>query len=150
MKEFFRLCARLKIDWKRLILAGAIMTTAGVILQMFILTDPLDMWSLSLPIANSSNEFLYGGMSFNQTFSEGRVKRLQLISNDASIVSPKSSVELNLSVPIQPDIAPVPTRGSRRRKKGGKVDNMVKVIPPPDPPRIPVPHRLQVVSWLFH
>ncbi|KAK9927605.1 hypothetical protein M0R45_024781 [Rubus argutus] len=29
MKEFFRLCARLKIDWKRLILAGAIMTTAG-------------------------------------------------------------------------------------------------------------------------
>ncbi|XP_062029210.1 probable glycosyltransferase At5g03795 [Rosa rugosa] len=147
MKEFFRLCAGLKIDWKRLIFAGAFMTTAGVILQMFLLTDPIDMWSLSLPIANVSDESLNSIRSFNQTFSEGRVKRLQLISAEVPIVPPNSSLKLNLSVPVMPYIGTVPTGRSRRRKKGGNVDNMSKVIPPPDPPRMHVPYRLQKFIW---
>ncbi|XP_040367659.1 probable glycosyltransferase At5g03795 [Rosa chinensis] len=147
MKEFFRLCAGLKIDWKRLIFAGAFMTTAGVILQMFLLNDPLDMWPLSLPIANVSDESLNSIRSFNQTFSEGRVKRLELISADVPIVPPDSSLKLNLSIPVMPYIGTVPTGRSRRRKKEGNVDNMSKVIPPPNPPRIHVPYRLQKFIW---
>ncbi|XP_050376179.1 probable glycosyltransferase At5g25310 [Argentina anserina] len=143
MKEFFRLFAGLKIDWKRVIFAGALMTTAGVILQMFLLTDSLDMSSLSRPITNVSDKSLNRISSFNQTISEDRNKRLQLISTDVPIVLANSSLQLNLSVPGMPDTGPIPTGRPRRRKKGGNVDNVSKVLPPPDPPSVPVPYRLQ-------
>ncbi|XP_008238441.1 PREDICTED: probable glycosyltransferase At5g03795 [Prunus mume] len=147
MKEFIRLFGGYKIDWKKIFFAGAIMTASCVMLQMFILNDPLDMWFLSLPVAIPSDKPLNSSLSLNKTSTEARVKRLQIISG-APIVSPNPPIDLNLSVPIMPVAALVPPRGkSRRRRKDSKVDNMSKVVPPPPPPRRTVPSHMQKFIW---
>ncbi|XP_068316820.1 probable glycosyltransferase At5g03795 [Pyrus communis] len=150
MKEFFRFFAGHKIGWKKIFFIGAIMTAVCVMLQMFILADPLDLWFLSLPVEMPSDKLLNGSLRLNKNSTEARIKRLQIFPR-APIVSPQPSIELNLSVAIQPAALSVPPQRkspSRRRRKNARGDNIAKVTPPPPPPPYPkVPHRLQKFIW---
>ncbi|PON43166.1 Exostosin-like [Parasponia andersonii] len=144
MKELYRNCALYRIDWRKLFFAGAIMTIAGVMLQMFTLPYPLNMWFPSPPVTISLDEPINGAIELiSERVNESMVQQFQLLEAVPSVLL-NSPVELNVSKPVEPERFTVPqTRKSvpRRRRKSIKVDikSNDKTSPPP-----PVPHRFQI------
>ncbi|PON97708.1 Exostosin-like [Trema orientale] len=143
MKELYRHCALYRIDWRKLFFAGAIMTIAGVMLQMFTLPYPLNMWFPSPPVTVSLDEPINGAMELiSERVNESMVQQFQLVEAVPSVLL-NSPVELNVSTPVEPERLAVPqTRKSvpRRRRKNIKVDTKSNDKTPPPPP---VSHRLQ-------
>lgn len=137
MKQIFRHCAGYRIDWAKLFFAGAIMTVAGVMLQMFTLPYPLSMWFISQPVI-SWDEPLNGEVGLSERVTKSMVTNVFL----------SSPAELSLSVPVEPAERLTVTERrksvSRRRRKDTKADAKLTVSPPPPPSRRSVPYRLQV------
>ncbi|XP_010104876.2 probable glycosyltransferase At5g03795 [Morus notabilis] len=140
MKQLFRHCAGYRIDWAKLFFAGAIMTVAGVMLQMFTLPYPLSMWFISQPII-SWDEPLNGEVGLSERVTESMVTNVFL----------SSPAELSLLVPVEPAerLTVIERRKSvsRRRRKDTKVDAKSTISPPPPPSRRSVPYRLQKFIW---
>lgn len=145
MRERLRRCAGSRVEWRKLFIAGAMMTIAGVVLQMFSLPYPLKAWFLATQVTVSSlDEHLNATMELSsnvehsQTFVPGALSSVNLLD---------SRTELNLSPPV------VPERSTPRQRKKSvarrRKNNRVKKIsppPPPPPPRRIIPYRLQVNS----
>ncbi|KAK9275721.1 hypothetical protein L1049_022989 [Liquidambar formosana] len=145
MKELFRHCG----DWRRLFFVVAVITTAGVVLQTFILPQPLSTFFLSSPVTVSSYKSLNSTIHLRETLPLARVEQFQPIPN-APVVLLNSSNELTQSVPILQEREKVSRKRSpapRRRRKNIKtyVKNEPKFISPP--PGRTVPTRLQRYVW---
>lgn len=149
MKEIFRHCALYRIDWGKLFFAGAIMTIAGVMLQMFTLPYPLSQWFLSPPLTVSSDEPINGAMELiSERVNESRVQQFQLVAAGPNVLL-NSPVESNFLVPVELErsiVSPQTRKSvSRRRRKSIKVDSKPNnITPPPPPPSSSVPYHLQV------
>ncbi|RVX15526.1 hypothetical protein CK203_009180 [Vitis vinifera] len=151
MKRLLQLVAVVlmyRINWKKLFVVVAIMTTAGMVLQTYTLPYPMATWFLPPQTMVSSYKSLNGStVHLTETLSLESAEQFQLVPT-APVVSLNSSTELVKSVPIVEERAQVSPRrnpSSRRRRKNAKIDktNEQKVVFHPPPPRT-VPTRLQV------
>lgn len=156
MKEYLRRCAGYRFEWRKLFFAGAIMTIAGVVLQMFSLPYPLNVWFLASQVTvSSSDEPLNTTMELSsETVIEANVEQSQILVPDAtSIVLLDSPTELNLSTPVLVPESSTPRQRKksvpRRRRKNVKVKKILPPPPPPPPRRI-VPYQLQVINSPFN
>ncbi|XP_034680976.1 probable glycosyltransferase At5g03795 isoform X3 [Vitis riparia] len=140
-----------RINWKKLFVVVAIMTTAGMVLQTYTLPYPMATWFLPPQTMVSSYKSLNGStVHLTETLSLESAEQFQLVPT-APVVSLNSSTELVKSVPIVEERAQVSPRknpSSRRRRKNAKIDktNEQKVVFHPPPPRT-VPTRLQRYIW---
>lgn len=151
MRECLRRCSGSRVKWRKLFIAGAMMTTAGVVLQMFSLPYPLKAWFLATQVTVSSlDEHLNATMALSsEPVVKSNVEHSQALVPGAlsSVNLVDSPTELNLSPPVVPERSTPWQRKksvARRRK-----NNRVKKIsppPPPPPPRRVIPYRLQVNS----
>lgn len=160
MTEYLRRCAGYRIEWRRLFLMGAIMTAAGVVLQMFTLPYPLNVWFLSMPVTvttttttTTTSGESNSTMKLRERVIESRVEHSRIVSAAPSVLLnsrtelSETVIEPDTSSPLEPQIK-APTRQtrksvSRRRKKNIKVKKVLPPPPPPPPRRI-IPYRLQV------
>lgn len=154
MKRLLQLVAVVlmyRINWKKLFVVVAIMTTAGMVLQTYTLPYPMATWFLPPQTMVSSYKSLNGStVHLTETLSLESAEQFQLVPT-APVVSLNSSTELVKSVPIVEERAQVSPRrnpSSRRRRKNAKIDktNEQKVVFHPPPPRT-VPTRLQRYIW---
>ncbi|KAH7514195.1 hypothetical protein FEM48_Zijuj11G0062900 [Ziziphus jujuba var. spinosa] len=161
MTEYLRRCAGYRIEWRRLFLMGAIMTAAGVVLQMFTLPYPLNVWFLSMPVTVTTTTTTTSGesnstMKLRERVIESRVEHSRIVSAAPSVLLnsrtelSETVIEPDTSSPLEPQIK-APTRQtrksvSRRRKKNIKVKKVLPPPPPPPPRRI-IPYRLQKFIW---
>ncbi|KAK5813117.1 hypothetical protein PVK06_028563 [Gossypium arboreum] len=118
-KELIRRFAWRKIDWRKLFLAGAVMSIAGIILPTFLLAYH----------RNSRSESPNGTMHFSKNLTEARLDKSQLVTS-APFVSLNSSIEAKESA-----------RVLRMRQNRRKTIDVLKVVHPP--PRRSVPRHLQ-------
>lgn len=139
MKQLLRRYAGYKIVWRKIFFAGAMMTAAGVMLQLFTLPFPLNMFVSQHEIV-TSDELLK-----NMRLSES-------VAESAPNIFLNSPTELsNLSVPVQSaerlPVSKVRKSESRKKRKSVKEDTKLNFLghpPPPPSPRRTVPMRLQV------
>jgi hypothetical protein len=149
MKELVRCCLGYRVNWKKLLFVGAILTLSGIVFQMFRLPYAPNTWFLMPPIRVSSYEPLNGTIPLKEALTEARAEQFQVI-RAAPIVSVNSSIKLIESVPVEQKRVTTPSRRkstSRRRKKNIKPDIKPKVLPPPPPPRKTLPYHLQRYIW---
>ncbi|MBA0611437.1 hypothetical protein Godav_012125 [Gossypium davidsonii] len=118
-KELIRRFAWRKIDWRKLFLAGAVMSIAGIILPTFLLAYHRD----------SRFESPNGTMHLSKNLTEARLDKSQLVTS-APFVSLNSSIEAKESA-----------RVLRMRQNRRKTIDVLKVVHPP--PRRSVPRHLQ-------
>ncbi|MFQ6627110.1 hypothetical protein Gotur_005909 [Gossypium turneri] len=118
-KELIRRFAWRKIDWRKLFLAGAVMSIAGIILPTFLLAYH----------RNSRFESPNGTMHLSKNLTEARLDKSQLVTSDP-FVSLNSSIEAKESA-----------RVLRMRQNRRKTIDVLKVVHPP--PRRSVPRHLQ-------
>ncbi|KAA3469095.1 putative glycosyltransferase [Gossypium australe] len=118
-KELIRRFAWRKIDWRKLFLAGAVMSIAGIILPTFLLAYH----------RNSRFESPNGTMHLSKNLTEARLDKSQLVTS-APFVSLNSSIEAKESA-----------RVLRMRQNRRKTIDVLKVVHPP--PRRMVPRHLQ-------
>lgn len=122
-----------RFDWRKLFFAGAIMTTAGVLLQIFSLPYPLNSFLPSPPVRVVYYQPLNGTIKLSETDDNESSKQFQLL--------PAIALN-NISTPDQSNVT-----GKRKYVSIGrrKIDNRAKIIPPPPPPALRnIPYSLQV------
>ncbi|KAI9397784.1 hypothetical protein POPTR_003G079000v4 [Populus trichocarpa] len=141
MRELLWRCAWKKVDWRKLLFLGVVMTIVGVLVPTYAFPHTVNMWFLSPPLAVSSYVSLNGSMQLREALTEARVQQFPPVSA-ASVLSP------NTTVPSKNKRAKVSrTRNSvlKRRKKKSKENDESKVVLPP--PRSPIPPRMQRFIW---
>ncbi|KAB5564105.1 hypothetical protein DKX38_004159 [Salix brachista] len=141
MREFLWCCAWKKVDWRKLLFLGVVMTIFGILVPTFAFPHTVNMWFLSPPLAVSSYVSLNGSMQLREALTEARAQQFPPVSA-ASVLSP------NTTVPSKNKRAKVSrTRNSvlKRRKKKSKENDESKVVLPP--PRSPIPPRKQRFIW---
>ncbi|KAF5734912.1 putative glycosyltransferase [Tripterygium wilfordii] len=142
MRKLIRRCIGSRVYWRELFLVAAIMTTAGVVVPIFVFTYPLHMWFLSptVPSLNST-------MPLGETYAEARGRQSPL-SPPSLIDSVNSSAEL-IKLQSGKKKKPIVSLGRnplpRKRRKRSKVNDEPKAILPP--PRETVPYCLQRHIW---
>ncbi|PSS11547.1 Glycosyltransferase [Actinidia chinensis var. chinensis] len=145
-----------RIDWRKLLFVGSVISIAVVVVQIYTLPYPLTIWILS----PSETRLLYRSFNRNMHFSEknslARLESLEThlvhpvipvntsneLNQSVPIVDEKGSNDLNQSVPIVDEKGNATRqrgRSSRRRRKHTKPEI---ILTPPAAPRKPVPHRL--------
>ena len=134
-----------KIDWRKLLFVGSVITIAVVVVQIYTLPYPLTIWILSPP----ETHLVYRSFNRNMHFSD-KNSLARLESLETHLVQPvipvNTSNELNQSVPLVDEKGNATRqrgRSSRRRRKHTKPEI---ILTPPAPPRRPVPHLLLVRS----
>ncbi|KAI3905171.1 hypothetical protein MKX01_017417 [Papaver californicum] len=112
-----------RIDWRKLIFVVAIMTTAGAVLQIFVL--PYPVWFLVPPASISSYEASNNTMSFKGNLPVERVELFQPV--DVSSLTNTTKV-----------VEEEKPRASRRRRRRRRVKTKQKSEEPifPPPPRV--------------
>lgn len=115
MKELFLWCARLRMNSRKLIFAGAMTTVAAALLHLW----------LTVSSYNSSNGSMQPSQ-LSETLQEPRIYRIQHLPAN-SIISQNSSIEVMQSVPVE-------GRAGDSNGKRWKTDDKSKVIPTPPPP----------------
>lgn len=147
MKKFVHCCIGYRVDWRKLLFVGVILTISGIMFQMLILPYPLHMLFLSPPVKFSSYESLNGTIPLREALTEARAEQFQLVQA-GPIVSVNSSIKLIESVPVEQMSATTPLRrnSTSSRRKKIKPEGNPKVLPPPPPPRKTIPSHLQVES----
>lgn len=141
MRELLWCCAWKKVDWRKLLFLGVVMTIFGILVPTFAFPHTVNMWFLSPPLAVSSYVSLNGSMQLREALTEARAQQFPPVSA-ASVLSP------NTTVPSKNKRAKVSrTRNSvlKRRKKKSKENDESKVVLPP--PRSPIPPRKQRFIW---
>ncbi|XP_050265167.1 probable glycosyltransferase At5g03795 [Quercus robur] len=151
MKKLVHCCIGYRVDWRKLLFVGVILTIFGIVFQMFILPYPLHMLFLSPPVKFSSYESLNGTIPLREALTEARAEQFQLVQA-GPIVSVNSSIKLIESVPVEQMRTATPLRrnSTSRRRKKIKPEGNPKVLPPPPPPPPPrktIPSHLQRYIW---
>ncbi|XVF13417.1 hypothetical protein REPUB_Repub08aG0205900 [Reevesia pubescens] len=125
IRELIWHCKWRKIDWRKLVFAGAVMTIAGVVLPTFLLT-----YQWKIPCLPSSHQSLSGSMHLSKNLTKAGLKQFQLVPNPP-FVSPNSSIKAK----------EMPRVSSKRRKRRrSKIDDGPKNIVPPPSRRTVSPH----------
>ncbi|KAI4315230.1 hypothetical protein L6164_028064 [Bauhinia variegata] len=143
MRELSWHCFGHKIDWKKLILLGAIMTISGTVFQTLIHNYPPNKWFPPPVETFSSYQSLNSTTHSNEFLKEARLQQVHLSS-------PMSLVSLNLSEKSIQSVSVEPVREKVHqtknflsgRKKEKRISDITKVTTPP-PPRGFVPSHLQ-------
>lgn len=149
MKKLVHCCIGYRVDWRKLLFVGVILTISGIVFQTFILPYPLHILFLSPPVKFSSYESLNGTIPLREALTEARAEQFQLVQA-GPIVSVNSSINLIESVPVEQMRTATPLRrnSTSRRRKKIKPEGNPKVLPPPSPPPPPtrktIPSHLQV------
>ncbi|XVF52588.1 hypothetical protein PTKIN_Ptkin05aG0030500 [Pterospermum kingtungense] len=128
IRELIRHCTWRKIDWKKLLFAGAVMSLAGLVIPTFLLTYYWNTSSLpSLINYDSSHQSSNGSTRLNKNLTDAAgLKKLQFVPT-----TPFVSLNLSMEANERP----------RVRRRRSKADDGPKLVPPP--PRKTVPPRLQ-------
>lgn len=70
IRELIRHCKWRKIDWRKLFLAGAVMSVAGIVLPTFFLAYHWNIWFTPSPFNHSSHQSLNDSMHLSKNLPE--------------------------------------------------------------------------------
>lgn len=141
MRELLWRCAWKKVDWRKLLFLGVVMTIVGVLVPTYAFPHTVNMWFLSPPLAVSSYVSLNGSMQLREALTEARVQQFPPVSA-ASVLSPNTTVP---SINKRAKVSRTRNSVLKRRKKKSKENDESKVVLPP--PRSPIPPRMQRFIW---
>ncbi|KAL7167207.1 hypothetical protein ACSBR2_037811 [Camellia fascicularis] len=130
-----------RIDWRKLLLVGSIITIAGVVVQIYTLPFPLSIWILSPP----ETRLVYKSLNTNMHLSEETpLARFEEFENHPADPggSMNTSTNLNQSASIVKDEAKVTRQRARLERRRMRIMRQKIPSPPPPPPHRPLPLHL--------
>ncbi|KAI7987161.1 putative glycosyltransferase [Camellia lanceoleosa] len=130
-----------RIDWRKLLLVGSIITIAGVVVQIYTLPFPLTIWILSPPETRLVYKSLKTNMHLSEETSLARFEEFENHQADPG-GSMNTSTNLNQSASIVKDEAKATRQRARLERRRMRIMKQKNPSPPPPPPHRPLPLHL--------